>query len=110
MVHRHYRAHQRFPVRLSALIRAHSRDCSVRADVTDLGLGGLAAEADGPLRHGEMVLIVLETPERIELNGRVAWVAWAERSSVRVGINLTVGDEAALRKLLDRLRLTAEAV
>lgn len=110
MVSRHYRAHQRFPVKLEAVIRAHGRDCSVRANVTDLGLGGLAADADGPLRHGEMVLVALETPERIEVNGRVAWVAWAELSSVRVGIHLTVGDEKALHELLERLGRAAEAV
>lgn len=97
-------------MQLGALLSAHGRDYSVRANVTDLGLGGLAADADGPLRHGEMVLVVLETPEPVELSGRVAWVAWAELSSVRIGIHLTAGDESALRKLLDRLRLTAEAV
>lgn len=97
-------------MQLSALIRADGRDLSVRANVTDLGLGGLAADADAPLRHGEMVLVALETPEPLELQGRVAWVAWAELSSVRIGINLTAGDESALRALLDRLRLTAEAV
>lgn len=113
MGQRYYRAHQRFPVRLEAVIVAHRRGRTVRAEVIDLGLGGLAAEADGPLRHGEAVLIRLEPPDSaqpIELTGNVAWVAWTDRSSVRVGIHLVEEDEDTLLPLLHRLGLSVCAV
>ncbi len=85
----------------------------MRAEVIDLGLGGLAAEADGPLRHGEAVLIRLDPPnnaEPIELTGNVAWVAWTDRSSVRVGIHLLEEDSDTILPLLRELGLSVCAV
>jgi PilZ domain len=94
---------------MDASIRS-ARGVSVRARVVNLGLGGLAAEAELPLRLGESVELVVLTEEPLRLRGHVTWVGWAEGSLVRLGIHFTDTPTDAIVSLLDLLGARAEDV
>jgi Tfp pilus assembly protein PilZ len=102
MAHQHYRAHLRFPVLLDASVRS-SRGVSMRARVVNLGVGGLSAEAEHPLRLGEAVELLVLTDEPLRLNGHVTWVGWAERSLVRFGVHFVDTPTEAVILLLEVL-------
>jgi Tfp pilus assembly protein PilZ len=109
MGHNHYRAHQRFPVLLDASIRT-ARGVSVRARVVNLGVGGLAAEAESPLRLGESVELLVLTEDPLRIRGHVTWVGWAESSLVRVGVHFVETPTDAVIALLDLLGARADDV
>lgn len=105
----HYRAHQRFPVLLEASIRS-ARGVSVRARVVNLGIGGLAVEAEQPLRLAEPVELLVLTEEPLKLKGRVTWVGWAEGSLVRLGINFVEVPPETVAALLEVVGARLESV
>jgi hypothetical protein len=105
----HYRAHQRYPVLLDASIRS-ARGVSVRARVVNLGVGGLAAEADLPLRLGEPVELLVLTEEPLRLKGHVTWVGWAEGSLVRLGVHFSETPVESILALLELMGSRVEDV
>jgi hypothetical protein len=108
MAGRHFRAHQRFSVRLPVSVTAPARSVSSRGCSIDLGIGGAAFELDTPLRIGEIVTVTLQGYPRLRLRGEVAWVGWAESSTVRLGLRFGTGDADQLALLLETLGVSAE--
>lgn len=102
MASRHYRAHQRFIVEIPVTVTSIHRTVAAHGKTLDVGIGGAACELDTPLRMGEHVqVLVTGTAPRI-LKGEVAWVGWAESSSVRVGVRF---DPSVLEQLVELLEI-----
>jgi len=99
----HFRAHQRFVVDIDANLRATGRPALARGRVIDLGVGGAACELDAPLRMGEEVEIELSSAPPLRLRAVVAWIAWAESSSVRIGVRFRPEDVDAVASVLEFL-------
>jgi hypothetical protein len=108
MASRHFRAHQRFLVKLPVTVESVHRRVVSKGSTVDLGIGGSACELDTPLRLGEDVTFRLDDQAGLLLRGEVAWVGWAEASAVRLGLRFH--DQAAddLAELLLALGVTAE--
>lgn len=105
----HFRVHQRFHVDIEVVVSAATRPLQARGRLLDLGIGGAACELDLPLRMGEEVRLVLaSTADGRILRARVAWVAWAEHSSVRAGVRFDEADSEELAQLLRFLGVQAE--
>jgi hypothetical protein len=106
----YFRAHQRFSVDLDVVVSVSTRGLYARGRILDLGIGGAACELDQPVRMGEEVeLRLASTGETHVFTARVAWMAWAERSSVRAGVHFRDRDAEALAALLGFLGVQADA-
>jgi len=116
MANRHYRAHQRFVLKLPVVVSSIQRPVSARGSTVDLGIGGSACELDTPLRLGEKVLVTLDhgamtsspTADATVLKGEVAWVGWAESSAVRLGVRFDHSETAQLAVVLDALDVVSQ--
>ncbi|GEM_PF-1127000 len=108
MATRHFRAHRRLPIKLPLTVSADLRPVAAKGHTCDLGLGGMSCELDTPLRLGEKVTIVLETQQGVQIQGKVAWVGWAESSAVRLGVSFDVKDEAHLPLILSLVEESQE--
>ena len=104
----HFRAHQRFQVKLPVTVTAGRRQVASKGTMLNLGIGGGACELDTPLRLGESVEVVLEGHDPLTLIGEVAWVGWAESSAVRLGVRFKDEDAEQIAGLLDLLGLSAD--
>jgi hypothetical protein len=100
---RHYRAHQRFLVKLPLTVTSIHRSVSAKGTALDLGVGGAACELDVPLRLGERVQVVVTVDVPRVVSGEVAWVGWAEGSAVRMGVRFNHEDAEELAGILDAL-------
>lgn len=105
---RHFRAHQRFPVRLHVTVTSLGRSVVSQGRTVDLGIGGAALELDTPLRLGERVHVLIDDTYPITLPGEVAWVTWAEASAVRLGVRFRLEDTSPISSLLEALGVTAD--
>lgn len=103
MATRHYRIHERFLVKLPLTVTSLQRSVSALGTTCDLGLGGTACELNVPLRLGEPVQLVLSLDVPRVMSGKVAWVAWAEGSAVRMGVRFSREDAGELSDILDTL-------
>lgn len=100
---RHYRAHQRFIVKLPLTVTSIHRSLCAKGITMDLGVGGAACELDVPMRLGERVQVVITMDVPRVVSGEVAWVGWAEGSAVRLGIRFHSEDAEELACILDAL-------
>lgn len=98
---RHYRAHQRFLVRLPLTVTSIHRSVRAKGTTLDLGVGGAACELDVPMRLGERVQVVVTVDVPRVVSGEVAWVGWAEGSAVRMGVRFGSEDIEELACILD---------
>ena len=57
MATRHFRAHQRFSVRLPVAVASVHRSVLSKGTTVDLGIGGGACELDTPLRLGAVLFL-----------------------------------------------------
>jgi hypothetical protein len=105
---RHFRAHQRFPVRLHVTVTSLGRPVLSQGRTVDLGIGGSALELDTPLRLGERVQVRIDDTYPITIPGEVAWVAWSEASAVRLGVRFRMEDASPLSSVLEALGVTAD--
>ncbi len=103
MTARHYRAHQRFAVKLPLTVTSLHRAVTAQGMTLDLGIGGAAVELESPMRLGEQVQVVLTMDVPRMVNGEVAWVGWAEASAVRMGVRFSSQDAEELSCILDAL-------
>lgn len=103
MATRHYRAHERFLVKLPLTVTSIHRAVSAQGSTCDLGLGGTACELNVPMRLGERVQLVLTMDVPRVVSGEVAWVGWAEGSAVRMGVRFGSADAEELAGILDAL-------
>jgi hypothetical protein len=104
---KHFRAHQRFAVRLPVTVTSVHRRIASKGTTVDLGVGGGAFELDTPLRLGEAVQVRVDGQTRLQFPAEVAWVGWAEASAVRLGVRFHHQNAVALGELLEALGLTA---
>lgn len=107
---RHYRAHQRFMVKLPLTVTSIHRSLCAKGITMDLGVGGAACELDVPMRLGERVQVVITMDVPRVVSGDVAWVGWAEGSAVRLGIRFQSEDAEELACILDALGVMSAEV
>jgi hypothetical protein len=105
---KHYRAHQRFALRLAVTVTSVHRQVASMGHTVDMGIGGAACELDKPLRLGEAVQVVVSTDRPRILCGEVAWVGWSESSAVRLGLRFDPVSLQELERLLDTLDIASE--
>lgn len=108
MAIRHFRAHQRFVLRLPVTVSSLRRSVSALGATVDLGIGGAAFELDSPLRLNEAVHVTIKGEPPITLTGEVAWVGWAESSAVRLGVRFRTDDSYQIALLLDALGVSRD--
>jgi len=109
MATRHYRAHQRFILKLPVNLRATQRGVRAEGETVDLGIGGGAFALDTPLRLGEAVEVEIGGVHRAVLQGEVAWIGWGDSSAVRLGVRFQSKDAGELSHLLDALGVAESA-
>jgi len=100
---RRIRTHSRHVVDASVIVEARNRELTVVGELVDLGEGGAACRLEAPLRMGEPVTLRLKCEPPIVLSAEVAWVAWGESSSVRLGLRFADGQDALVNQLLEQL-------
>jgi hypothetical protein len=108
MVAKHFRAHQRFTVRLPVTVASVQRPVASKGTTVDLGIGGGAFELDTPLRLGEEVQITIEGTTPLRFPAEVAWVGWAEASAVRLGVRFEHENATGVGELLLALGVAAD--
>lgn len=108
MPSRHFRAHQRFAVRIPVTLTCAQRSVRADGESVDLGIGGGAFELDTPLRLGEEVMVRFEGEPACSVPAEVAWVAWAESSAVRVGVRFRPESLETLTALLEILGVLSD--
>lgn len=99
----HFRAHERFPVQMGATVQIPLRNAEAQGRVDNVGLGGLALTLPQAVRLGERLSLKLWGPRAIELEGEVAWVAWAAGGGVRAGVRFRFESGARIEDLLTLL-------
>ncbi|MGC4068222.1 MAG: PilZ domain-containing protein [Polyangiaceae bacterium] len=100
----HFRAFERRPTSLPALLQSNVLGWDLPAELVDLGLGGAGIVVAEGVPHGTPVRLRIDAPqlwESLHVHAKVAWSRPTEEGRIRLGLRFEVDSSSNLTVLAE---------